>query len=87
MALPPGFHATPFAGEPAVHQPIAFTIDERGRLWVLENYAYPHWELCAATGRCRCRSERRFQTPRHSAFLAGERSRSTVNLTVLEPLR
>ncbi len=43
MTLPPGFRATPFAGEPAVHQPIAFTIDERGRLWVLENYAYPHW--------------------------------------------
>ena len=43
MSLPPGFKATAFAGEPAVHQPIAFTIDERGRLWVVENYAYPHW--------------------------------------------
>ncbi|MBX7120697.1 MAG: c-type cytochrome [Opitutaceae bacterium] len=43
MTLPPGFKAVPFASEPAVHQPIAFTIDERGRLWVLENYAYPNW--------------------------------------------
>jgi putative membrane-bound dehydrogenase-like protein len=43
MTLPPGFRVTPFAGEPAVHQPIAFTIDERGRLWVVENYAYPNW--------------------------------------------
>ncbi len=43
MTLPAGFRATPFAGEPAIHQPIAFTIDERGRLWVVENYAYPHW--------------------------------------------
>ena len=43
MTLPPGFRATAFAGEPAIHQPIAFTIDERGRLWVVENYAYPHW--------------------------------------------
>ncbi len=43
MTLPAGFRATAFAGEPAVHQPIAFTIDERGRLWVVENYAYPHW--------------------------------------------
>ncbi len=43
MTLPPGFRSTLFAGEPDVHQPIAFTIDERGRLWVLENYAYPHW--------------------------------------------
>jgi putative membrane-bound dehydrogenase-like protein len=43
MRLPPGFRATLFAGEPDVHQPIAFTIDERGRLWVVENYSYPHW--------------------------------------------
>lgn len=43
MTLPPGFKATAFAGEPAVHQPIAFTIDESGRLWVVENYAYPTW--------------------------------------------
>ena len=43
MTLPPGFRATPFAGEPAIHQPIAITIDERGRLWVVENFAYPHW--------------------------------------------
>ncbi len=43
MTLPTGFRATPFASEPAIHQPIAFTIDERGRLWVVENYAYPHW--------------------------------------------
>jgi hypothetical protein len=43
MSLPPGFRATAFAGEPAVHQPIAFTIDERGRLWVIENFSYPHW--------------------------------------------
>jgi putative membrane-bound dehydrogenase-like protein len=43
MTLPPGFRSTLFAGEPDVHQPIAFTIDERGRLWVVENYSYPHW--------------------------------------------
>jgi len=43
MTLPPGFRATPFAAEPDLHQPIAFTIDERGRLWVVENYAYPDW--------------------------------------------
>ncbi|MEO7600052.1 MAG: PVC-type heme-binding CxxCH protein [Opitutus sp.] len=43
MKLPPGFRSTVFAGEPDVHQPIAFTIDERGRLWVVENYSYPDW--------------------------------------------
>lgn len=42
MTLPPGFKAYAFAGEPDVKQPIAFTIDDKGRLWVVENYTYPH---------------------------------------------
>ena len=42
MKLPPGFQATLFAGEPDLHQPIAFTFDDRGRLWVVECYSYPH---------------------------------------------
>ena len=41
MTLPPGFKATLFAAEPDVKQPIAFTIDDRGRLWVAEAYTYP----------------------------------------------
>jgi putative membrane-bound dehydrogenase-like protein len=43
MTLPEGFTATLFAAEPDVVQPIAFTIDPRGRLWVVENYSYPVW--------------------------------------------
>ncbi len=43
MTLPPGFTATVFAAEPDVHQPIAFAIDDRGRLWVAENIGYPTW--------------------------------------------
>jgi putative membrane-bound dehydrogenase-like protein len=43
MTLPEGFRATLFAGEPDVMQPIAFTFDDRGRLWVAECYSYPHW--------------------------------------------
>src|SRR5690606_41888125 len=43
MTAPDGFNVTLFAGEPDVHQPIAFTIDERGRLWVVENLSYPNW--------------------------------------------
>jgi putative membrane-bound dehydrogenase-like protein len=43
MTLPEGFRATLFAGEPAVHQPIAMTIDPRGRLWVVECHSYPIW--------------------------------------------
>jgi putative membrane-bound dehydrogenase-like protein len=41
MNLPAGFKATLFAGEPDVKQPIAFAIDDRGRLWVAEAYTYP----------------------------------------------
>jgi putative membrane-bound dehydrogenase-like protein len=42
--LPPGFSATLFAGEPDVVQPIAFTFDDRGRLWVVECHTYPNWD-------------------------------------------
>jgi putative membrane-bound dehydrogenase-like protein len=41
MTVPEGFKVTLFAGEPDVVQPIAMTIDERGRLWVAEAYSYP----------------------------------------------
>ncbi|HWE95847.1 MAG TPA: PVC-type heme-binding CxxCH protein [Tepidisphaeraceae bacterium] len=44
MTLPPGFHATLFAGEPDVVQPIAFAFDDRGRIWVAECNSYPQWE-------------------------------------------
>jgi putative membrane-bound dehydrogenase-like protein len=43
FTLPRGFQATLFAGEPDVVQPIAFTFDDRGRVWVVENYSYPGW--------------------------------------------
>jgi putative membrane-bound dehydrogenase-like protein len=43
MTLPAGFRATLFAGEPDLVQPIAFTFDDRGRLWVVECYSYPNW--------------------------------------------
>ena len=41
--LPAGFRAVTFAAEPDVRQPIAMTTDDRGRLWVVENYSYPEW--------------------------------------------
>ena len=43
MTLPDGFHATLFAGEPDIVQPIAMTFDDRGRLWVVECLSYPKW--------------------------------------------
>ena len=44
MTLPDGFHATLFAGEPDVMQPIAFDFDDRGRLWVVECFSYPDFK-------------------------------------------
>ncbi len=43
ITVPPGFRVELFAAEPDVCQPIAITTDERGRLWVVENYSYPEW--------------------------------------------
>ena len=41
MDVPEGFRVSLFAGEPDVVQPIAFCLDDRGRLWVAEAYSYP----------------------------------------------
>lgn len=38
--LPEGFQVKLFAGEPDVQQPIAFDFDDKGRIWVAENYTY-----------------------------------------------
>ena len=43
FTLPEGFKATLFAGEPDVVQPIAFTFDDRGRVWMVECLSYPNW--------------------------------------------
>ena len=42
MIVPDGFHVSLFAAEPDVKQPIGFSIDDRGRLWVAEAYNYPN---------------------------------------------
>lgn len=49
MTVPDGFKVTLFAGEPDVVQPIAFTFDDRGRLWVVECMSYPKWNKEVAT--------------------------------------
>ena len=41
MTVPGGFQVQLAAGEPLVHQPIALTLDHRGRWWVAEAYTYP----------------------------------------------
>ncbi|TWU13003.1 hypothetical protein CA54_18290 [Symmachiella macrocystis] len=45
IQVPDGFQVTLFAGEPDVQQPIGMTTDERGRLWVAENYTYAEHPL------------------------------------------
>ncbi|CCG98350.1 membrane-bound dehydrogenase domain protein [Fibrella aestuarina BUZ 2] len=41
MTPPPGFKITLGAAEPDLVKPICFTIDTRGRLWVVESHTYP----------------------------------------------
>jgi putative membrane-bound dehydrogenase-like protein len=44
ITLPEGFRVTLFAAEPDVLQPIAFDFDDRGRVWVVENFSYPDFK-------------------------------------------
>src|SRR5689334_18415712 len=44
MTVPPGFRVSLIAGEPDVHQPVALATDDRGRLFIAENYIYPEWK-------------------------------------------
>jgi putative membrane-bound dehydrogenase-like protein len=41
MFVPEGFEVDVVVAEPQIHQPIAFTFDTRGRLWVVEAHSYP----------------------------------------------
>ena len=40
MSIPSGFEVSVFAAEPDIAEPIAFTFDDRGRIWVVENMNY-----------------------------------------------
>lgn len=42
IQVPDGFETVLFAAEPDIINPIAFTWDERGRLWVVQSMDYPH---------------------------------------------
>jgi len=41
MTVPPGFSVDLVAAEPRIHQPVAFTFDTSGRIWVAEAHTYP----------------------------------------------
>lgn len=40
MSIPAGFDVSIFASEPDIAEPIAFCFDDRGRIWVVENFNY-----------------------------------------------
>jgi putative membrane-bound dehydrogenase-like protein len=40
MSIPKGFEVSIFASEPDIAEPIAFCFDDRGRLWIAENFNY-----------------------------------------------
>jgi len=40
MDIPEGFEVSIYAAEPDIGEPIAFTFDGRGRIWVVENFNY-----------------------------------------------
>ena len=40
MAIPEGFDVSVFASEPDIAEPIAFCFDDRGRMWIAENFNY-----------------------------------------------
>ena len=42
MMVTEGFQVELIAAEPDLHQPIAFTFDDRGRIWVVEAHSYPN---------------------------------------------
>src|SRR5262245_66537726 len=41
MKIADGFEIHLASAEPMIVNPIAFTIDEKGRLWVVESFEYP----------------------------------------------
>jgi putative membrane-bound dehydrogenase-like protein len=41
LKVPDGWEVKVFAAEPDIINPISFTVDEKGRLWVVECYEYP----------------------------------------------
>ncbi|MBB75606.1 MAG: dehydrogenase [Planctomycetaceae bacterium] len=51
IVVPDGFQVTLFAGEPDLRRPLAFDFDDRGRLWVVENYSHPKWRQDATSDR------------------------------------
>ena len=44
MTVPPGFSVELVASEPDIVNPVAMTIDERGRFWITESLEYPRRE-------------------------------------------
>src|SRR5262249_21735777 len=50
MTLPEGFRVSLVASEPQLVKPIAMTLDDRGRIWVVESHCYPKWRTDGKEG-------------------------------------
>ena len=55
IQVPGEFRLELFASEPDIIKPIAFSFDERGRLWVIETLDYPNEPLKGHRGTTRSR--------------------------------
>src|SRR6185295_15127428 len=53
MTVPEGFSVKLIAAEPEIAQPVAFTFDERGRIWLLECFEYPKGQKVGEKGKDR----------------------------------
>ena len=73
MTVPKGFTVTLAAAEPDVVRPIAFALDDRGRLWVAEAHTYPVRARPKARARTASSSSR---TPTATAGSTAARSSS-----------
>ena len=47
MTVPEGFSVELVASEPDIVNPVAMTIDEKGRFWITESFEYPRREAGA----------------------------------------
>jgi putative membrane-bound dehydrogenase-like protein len=77
-SLPSGFQMHVFAAEPDVKQPIAFCLDDRGRVWVAEGYTYPRRHGNPPSDNRRAGADRSKPTPEQLKDIFGGADRILV---------
>lgn len=92
FSLPPGFRATVFASEPMLANPVAFCLDERGRVFVSETHRFNtsvldirrYMAMLDADLACRTVEDRLKMTEKFFGAAAMELGRETEVLRFLE---